>query len=383
MVKPLTRRLAAGIGATALALACAACGSSGSGSSKTSSSTISSSTTSSAQTSGDAGSAVSAAKASVAKLTNPPAFTVPPISGKIPTGKRIAVVDCTFVQCNPNQMEEPSKALGWTVKEYPFDVTKGAQEYLKQVNAALASKPDYLAIALNYGPDVVAKQLQQAKSEGIPVIGIAGVDMTNIDLMINSPVALSTGGKYMADVAVADAGGPVHAASLIDPSQVGITAIANGSKKELAKVPGATADNINLSFAQPQPTNVSTTMNYLKSHPETNYLLFPGSAFYAGLHQALIAAGLQNKVKLVLGYPAAAGADIANIKSGEFIAGVSGESESEMWRGVDAMARLSAGKSVGDKVPAGSFRLQTKDNASATLTDPLNFKAAYQKAWGV
>lgn len=378
MLKPLTGRLAAGACAAALVALCAACGSSTSNSSSDSSTPKSSS-----QGTAGAAPAVAEAKATVAKLANPPVFTVPTISGKIPAGKTVAVVNCTLAQCGPNQMEEPLAALHWTVREFPFDVTKGAQEYLKQVNAALASKSDYLVIGLPYGGAVVAKQLQQAKSEGIPVIGLAGTDMTNIDLMLNGPAALNTGGEYMADLALADAGGPVHAGVLVDPSQAGILAIATGVKQRLAKAPGSTADNINLSFAQPQPTNVSSTINYLKSHPDTNYLLFPGSAFYAGLHQALVAAGLQNKVKLVLGYPNAAGADIANIKSGEFIGGISGENVSEMWRGVDAIARLSVGEPLPDKTPAGTFRLQTKDNASAALVDSANFKAAYLKAWGV
>ena len=132
--------------------------------------------------------------------------------------------------------------------------------------------------------------------------------MTNIDLMINTPVALNAGGESMADVAVANAGGPVQVA-----------------------IP----------------------------HPDTDYLLFTGSSFCTGLRQALVA-GLKNRVKLVLGYPNDAGPDTSDIKSGRFISAVPGENESEVWRGVDGMARIAAGETLSDTTPAATFRLRRR-----------------------
>lgn len=369
MFNPFGRKIAAGATGMALAMALTACGSSDSGSSE------------GPAAGGDSSVAIKEAKATVAELTNPPAFTVDPVGGVVPEGKVVAQVNCTIPQCSTGAMQEAVEALGWTYDGFDFDLTKGAQDYVRAVDAALDSKPDYLSVALNYGSAIIQKQLQRAEDEGIPVTGFAGTEMTGLAAMSNGPEGLVKGGNYLADVALADAGEAIQVGVAVDPQQEGILNIAKGAKQRLEKVSGASAKNIELSFAQPQATNVSAIVNFLKSNPDTDYLVFPGTAFYAGVKQGVKSAGFDGKVKFILGYPQPS--DMQSIKSGEFAGAVSGENLVARWREVDAMARLAAGEALTDTAPVGTYRVVTEDNANEDGTDPADYRAVFKAAWGV
>lgn len=369
MLKSSARSLSAVICVLGLGLLSAACGSDSSSSDDTADGSSSS-----------VAAEVETSKDTVAELSDPPPFEVESIAGGVPTGKVVASVNCNVPACSPGQMEEPVVALGWTYNEFSYDITKGAQDYVRAVNAALASKPDFLAIDLSPGQEVVARQLEQAKSEGIPVIGIGGKDAENMAVNIQGPVPLKAAGGYSADVAIADAAGPVKMGIAIDPAVAPLQFLAEGAKDRLSKVSGSRADVIELSFGRPQPTNVSGIINYLKSHPDTEYLFFPGDAFYAGVQQALQAAGLADKVKLVLAYPNVS--DLKSIEDGEWLGVVAGESTFN-WRAVDAMARLAAGETLPTTDPSNEFRLMTEENATEEALNPADFQPAYKEAWGV
>jgi hypothetical protein len=369
MFNSFGRKAAVGTAVMALAMSMAACGSSDSDSGGSSGGGE------------DASASVKEAKATVAELSNPPALKIDPIKGEVPKGKVVAQVNCTIPQCSTGAMQEAVEALGWTHKEFDFDLTKGAQDYVRAVDAALDSKPDYLAIALNYGSAIVEKQLKRAKDEGIPVTGFAGTEMTGLALMSNGPEGLVKGGGYMGDVALADADEAVQVGVAVDPQQEGILNIAKGVKQRVEKASGGSAKNIELSFAQPQATNVSAIINFLKSNPDTDYLVFPGTAFYAGVKQGVKSAGLEGKVKFIIGYPQPS--DMQAVKSGEFAGAVSGENLVARWREVDAMARLAAGETLTDDAPVGTYRVVTEENANEDGTDPADYEAAFKAAWGV
>lgn len=322
------------------------------------------------------------AKATVAKLSGTQEFVIEPLPTMPSKGKVIAQVNCTIPQCGAGELDEPAAALGWTVDKFEFDMTKGAQDYLRAVDAAIASKPDYLWLVMNFGKEVVARQLATAKSQGIPVIGVGGGTAgDDVAVMIQNSQTLALAGEYAADVALADAGGAsVHVAVPLDPSTPSLVDMAGGVKDRLAEDPSSKTDVIELSFAQPAPANATGIINYLQAHPDTRYVLFPGGAFYAGVQQALQAAGLADKVKLVLMYPYP-GTDTQAIKNGEFLASIAGEYSHE-WRSIDAMARLSVNEALPTKDPLGAYRILTKDSVSEAGFNPPNFKEVYKSAWG-
>src|SRR4051812_43244110 len=188
----------------------AACGS-GSDSTWSGAASGSASGSASGGSSQGASAAVAEAKATVAKLSGPQTFEVEPLSSKPPEGLRIADVNCAIPQCSPGLMEEPAKVLGWDYQRFDFDATKGVQDLVRAFDDALDSKPDFLAVNVGYGLDIIARQLERANAEGIPVIGLAGDKNTDgLAVSIQSQFVTEQAGSYMADVALADKGGSVH-----------------------------------------------------------------------------------------------------------------------------------------------------------------------------
>ena len=367
MLKPTPRGLAAVVCTMTVALLGTACGSDDDDSSGNASSQ-------------EGNAVVDEATANVEALANPEDFTVEPLSGPVPAGKVVAQVNCTIPQCSPGAMEEPLEALGWTLERFDYDLTKGAQDYLRAVDAAIDSSPDFLAINVFGSPDLITRQLERAKAEGIPVIGNGVEFVDGFVFMTGTPESFDATGAYLADMAIDDAGGPVNAGFVVDPTITAIVNAAVGAENRLAEVEGSSVDRIELSFAQPQAANVSTIMNYLTANPDTEYLMFPGTAFYVGLDQALRAAGLTDKVKLLLAFPF--GQDIDSIQDGQWFGVLASESTFE-WRQVDAMARLTIGDPIDDPAPVNEFRLLTAENATLELYNPPGYTEAFLEAWGV
>jgi ABC-type sugar transport system substrate-binding protein len=277
-------------------------------------------------------------------------------------------------------LTDAAKLLGWTVHRFDYDLTKGVQDYLRAFNAALASHPDYLVVNFFGSTDLVSKQLAQAKSEGIPVIGSGTSITNNIEYMVQGPRVGEDSGKAMADVAVNDAHGAAKMAMPVDPTFAIFTNASAGIEKTVKAVAGSRFDKIEVSFGQPAGNNVSTIVNYLKAHPDTKYLLLTGAAFYNGLASGLQAAGLKDKVKLILSFPY--DEDLPAVKSGAFFAVVGAEIAYE-YREVDAMARLATKAPIEDKSPTNVFHLLTAQNASSETLNPPNWVQAFKKAWGV
>lgn len=369
MHAPLPRYIALAVSAGVLSLSLTACGSSSSDSSEGKA----------PGSGGDAG--TSTAKESVAKYGGDTAFTVAALPSKPPAGKKVAQVNCSSPTCSPGGLAAPVKALGWTLDVFEYDLAKGPQDLARAFDQALNTKPDYLSVTMAFPEKIVAKQLARAKSEGIPVINVGGSDDTSSEVIIQNPSGFRTAGQISADVALADAEGPVHVVLPLDPGIPLSKLIAAGAEDEVKKLRAdSSAEEVDLSLGQPAATNVASLVNYLKRKPDTNYVILGGSTFYPGVKQGLEAAGLAKKVKIVLAYPFVN--DIQSIKDGDFLAGVAGEA-THQWRQADAMARLSVGEKLATKTPLSSFRILTPKNASVERIDPPDFVKAYTSAWGV
>lgn len=321
------------------------------------------------------------AKSEVERYSASAEVKIPALASAPPKGKTVAQVNCTLPTCSVGEMEAPVEALGWELEVFEYDLTKGPQDYVRAFDQALDSKPDYLSITMVFPEDIVKDQLDRAEAEGIPVIGAGGVNEERPVAVIQSEVPFLEAGAITADIALADAEGTIDAVIPVDPSIPLHTTIAEGAQAELKEhSPASKAEILELSLAQPAATNVTGIVNYLKRSPDTKYILFGGSSLYAGLQQGLEAAGLADKVKLILAFPFES--DIQAVKNGEFIATVAGEA-THQWRSVDVMARLSVGEKITEQKPTSSFRIITPDAASLESLDPPNWAESFKAAWGV
>lgn len=371
------RAIAFVAGAVATLMTLGACSSSGSNAGNGSESNSASGTTTS--TGGGAG--IEQAKADVAKLSNPTAFTVAPLPSKPPAGKVVAQVNCTLPSCTPGALKPPAEALGWKVNVFEYDLTKGPQDFVRAFDQALDSKPDYIVASFVFPENLASKELDRAKAEGIPVVDVGGTGDPRVAATVQGPKVFDRAGSIAAEVALADAGQPVNAAAVVDPAVPLYVEEGKGAKDELAKLsPESKAGTIEVSLAQPAATNVAAIVNYLKSNPHTQYIIFPGSSTYPGVHQGLQAAGLLDKVKIILTFPFPN--DVQAIQDGEFFACVAGEA-THQWREVDVLARLSVGQQISDTTPVSPFRIVDQTNVSLDKFDPPNYQNAYKTAWGV
>lgn len=375
-----SRRLRTGRSAVAVVGICVALGvsacSSGGGSGGSNSGSVGASTS-------DAD-GIAKAKSAITKLANQK-FSVAPLSKKPPTGKTVAFVNCSLSGCNPGKMDAPAQALGWTVKEFSFDFSKGPQGFVAAIDAALASKPDYLVITQTYPDSVDIDRLNQAKAEGIPVILNSATDAP-------PPVVATTlgGAAYRnlgateADEILALAGKPVEVAMPMDPTLPTDVSFKAGLKAELSRLsPHSTLDVSEVSLSSTPSTLIAQQVNLLRTHPKASFLSYGSSVdLFSGVSAALKGIGLNTKVKAVLGAvsnPTLA----AEIADGDAAAGLAVPSGYQ-WIIVDLLARLAVGDPVGPRTPLLPWIGVLKpSNATPDSVNPPNFVATYKQAWHV
>ena len=329
----------------------------------------------------DSTAGVEQAVATVDEHTNDTEFKIEALPSTPPAGKVVAQVTCNLPSCGVDAFEAPTEALQWELNVYEYDLAKGPQDLVRAFEQALDAKPDYISLTLVFPAEIVKDQMARAEAEGIPVVFSGAQELDGAAALIQGPGVLMAAGALAADAALADAGGAVNAVLPLDPSAATGVNIAKGATQELEKLsPDSKAEQVDLSFAQPAATNASAIINYLKSHPDAEYIILGGTTLYAGLQQALQAAGLVDKVKLILTFPFPN--DVELIEKGEFASTVAGEANYQ-WRQVDVMARLSVGQEITDKEPLSSFRIVTQDNVTPESINPPDYVNVYTTAWGV
>lgn len=372
--------VAAGVLAMTMTAACSSSGAKSDGAS-TAATSVSTGTGTGASSSPDAG-GIGEAKAAVAKYTQATDFTIAPLPSAPPAGKTVAWVNCSLPTCSVGVMDAPVAALKWKLKTFEYDLTKGPQDMVRAFNQALDSKPDYIVATMVFPESIFAAQFARAKAAGIPVINNGGATVNGSTVLVQGPRVFQKAGSIAGDIALADAGKPVKIVLPVDPSIPLHVSIAKGTQDEVKRLsPDSKADLLKLSLSQPAATNVSGIVNYLKSNPDTRYIVFGGTSLYAGLHQALQAAGLADKVKIILTFPFKQ--DVQAVTAGEFFAVVGSEGDSHIWRAVDEAARLSVGEKITDTEPLSYFHIIDLKSASATSVDPPNYQSVYKTAWKV
>jgi ABC-type sugar transport system substrate-binding protein len=377
--RPRTRRRSFGVAAAAITvvLGVSACSSSGSGGTASSAGGSAGGSASGTDASG-----VATAKANIANLAKQP-FTVKPLSKKPPAGKTVAFVNCTVGGCNPGKLDPVVKALGWIPREYSYDFAKGPQGFVAAVDSALAAKPDYLVVTQGFPETVDAKEIQQAKAEGIPYIDSSGANpVDGVTVNVIGGNAFIGTGKTLADETLALAGGPVEVASVLDPTLPAFVSAQKGFESEMSELsPHSKVNVLKASLSSPATTTVTETINFLRTHPKVKYLEYPGGqALYTGVRTALQSNGLDSKVTVLLGALTTQG-DLTDIANGSVPAGVA-FFRSYQYLLIDPLARMSVGDPVGSRTPPLPWiNVITKANATLDALNPLNVQQAFNQAW--
>lgn len=333
--------------------------------------------------SGDAG-AFAASQAVYDELLSNPPLKVEPLPKPAEKGVTVAVVNCTLPACLPGGGAEPGAALGWNVKDFPYDLAKGPSDVVAAMDAAIGSKPDVLIVAQNNAASLIQNQIEAAVATGIKVINIGSLeDPPGYLACIQCAPAADAQGAALANVALADAGSKTSIGFVTDKNISALVAIAKGGQSTVEKNGGgSTAKLLELSVVDNPAANAARTVSFLQRNPDVKYLVFTSPAFLPGTSSALKAAGLDVK-KIVLN-PSNDG-DVEMVKTGDVDLWVAGESgdKAYIWRVFDAAARAVQDAPIDPKQPITAMRLITPDNADPSLQAPADFKKVYKSAWGV
>jgi ribose transport system substrate-binding protein len=325
-----------------------------------------------------------AAKAAVDELAANPALEVEPLPEPAEEGISVAFVNCTVPSCLPDGGKEPAEALGWTVKDFPYDLGKGPSDVVSALDAAINSKPDVLVVAQGYGAALVQDKVDAAVESGMKVLNIgSSEDPPGYLACIQCTPAMEANGEALANVALADAGSPTSVGIVSDKNIAALVSMADGAASTIEENgEGSTSHIIELNVADNPAANAARTVSFLQRNPDIEYLLYTTPSLLPGTSSALAAAGLD--VKVIAPNPSNTD-EVAMITSGDvdiWVAGESGE-KAYIWRVFDAAARAMQGAPIEPKMPISTMRLITKDNPDPALQAPTDFKEVYKTAWGV
>jgi ABC-type sugar transport system substrate-binding protein len=225
-----------------------------------------------------------------------------PIGKPVPTGKKIVFISCGVQACEiqGDIIKQGAADLGWTAETIGTD---GSPEQLQNAfETALRQGAD--GVILNAVDRAsVAKQIQQAKQQGVAFVTSASVEKTGDGIVANIADTRNSAkiGEGLAAQIVADSGGKANTLYVnISAFQI-LKALGDqfqsSYKKYCSGCEYASLDIPATSLGKDAPDRI---VSYLRSHPQVNYVVLSVSnALGAGLPAALRAAGLGDKVKIV------------------------------------------------------------------------------------
>lgn len=330
---------------------------------------------------------VEGAKKLVEMWTSPPTSIgiTEPIIGDIPTGKKIAYMNCGVEICIANfeATKEAAGLLGWTVENISVGGTP--DEISGAWNRVAAG--DYDGVVATGVPSAVFKPaLDKLAAADVPVVECCVSDETDpgITAMVGESTVAPTGKQYAAWIA-ADTDGAANVL-WVGSADFPVIAELEASYREGMEswCPGCTTETIEIPVAEigtAMPTKIAA---YVRSNPEINYIALGYDGFATGLPQALQDAGAADKVKFI--GDDALPMNKQMVLDGEQAASIGFPIYEEMYAAVDALARTYAGESVEPSLAMMPLYIYTVENIEdPTRFEPLvpDYQEQFKKLWGV
>ena len=307
---------------------------------------------------------------------------------KLPTGKVIYELEFPgpIGQVVGDNVVEACKALGCKVVRVPFGTDPATVQ--AAWDRAIADKPDAV-VTSGVTSSTVGAKMKKLRDEGVPVVALAGDVKVGVeaDVAFGGTERYATDGAHQADWIVADSKGSANILAIDFPDFTQAAGWKKALTAETAKTcPSCKVSTLSYGFAIAKQFP-GRLVSYLQQHPDINYIAMVYGDQYVGVQQALSAADLSNKVKIIT----RAGTAL-NFRSildgGPQKADVGNPIELFSWGLVDAAARLLAGQDA----PApyeGITQFLTKDTITfdpATTPSWLgvkDYKDEVKKSWGV
>jgi ABC-type sugar transport system substrate-binding protein len=311
----------------------AGCGSSASGTTDASKQTTASSA------------GVARARAFMAAHTAAPTsiLVTKPLSAVPPRGKSIVYLGptSTSVTIQAAAVKAAAAKLGWTVHTLVFPQTpEGAASAMMQ---AVQVHPDAVLQA-GFPVAVFPNEVKKLSAEHIPYVdnGTTDTQAEGVTASIAGVADYVARGQYLANWVVADSSGHANVVDFNLSTYPTVDALSTTFGKTL----GSLCPACTVAVQDVEGTSIGTTLpsqivQYLQAHPNVNYVLATYGDMTIGLPQALAAAHLSGKVKVV-----SQSGSLQQLTAGQEAVNVP-ESDSMIgWLMVDAAARAMLGDPV-------------------------------------
>ena len=397
MRTPTRLGLAAIIGS--LVLAAAACG----GDNKTGSSAATTAaaagaattTASAAATSAAASSAPgAAAKARIDPYLKPPTSIgiSTPLSGKPPAGTKVFWLEGNIQSILPitGGFKEAASALGWNLTVLTYDPAdpQGPGAAMRQ---AVDGGADYIAVS-GQSIAILGPALDAAKAKQIPVIDMYSTDdvggATNgIYANIGGTPYSQRGASLLSDFVIADSGGDANVLFVNVPDFKILQIVADAVKGNFtSQCPDCTVTPLNVSIGDMTGGTVaSQVVSALQSNSKIDYVYVTIGDLATGLPEALEAAGLAGKVKIVGGVPNTE--QVQSLIDGKASAYTPLGRPASAWAAVDVMARLSLGMDPDatghELLPAVIWTPDNVPKPAQDYSGAANYQEQFKQLWGV
>ena len=399
MRKPVQRALTAIVGS--LVIATAACGSSKSNSSGVTVTTTSGgATTTAAASAGAASPAGSSSDPGAAAKTRIEPYLKPatsigittPLTGKPPAGKKVYWLEGNIQSILPitGGFKEAASALGWSLTVLTYDPAdpQGPSAAMRQ---AVDAGADYIAIS-GQSIAILGQALDAAKAKKIPVIDMYSTDevggaANGIYANVGGTPSSQRSAALLSDFVIADSGGDANVLFVNVPDfkilQIVADAVDGNFKTQC---PTCSVTPLNVSIGDlTGGTVASQVVSTLQSKSKIDYVYVTIGDLATGLPEALQAAGLAGKVKIVGGVPNTE--QVQSLIDGKAAAYTVLGRPASAWAAMDVMARLSLGMDPDatghELLPAVIW---TPDNVPKPAQDyqgAENYQAQFKKLWGV
>jgi ABC-type sugar transport system substrate-binding protein len=277
-----------------------------------------------------------------------------PVSKKPPSGKSIVYLSCGVPLCTliGQGVKAATDALGWEYKEL---VAGGSPETVANAwNQALRLQPD--AVLSVAAPTVLyEKQQKELGEKAIGHVAQAVSDPLGDGLIavISSAKNYIARGEWMANYVVADTDGKADVLYFTTPDFPIVTPSLEGFTNELKRL----CESCSVESQEVPLTDIgkklpNTIVTAAQRNPDANYVVVPFGDMTIGVPQALEAAGLADKVKVISANPALTNLD--NISSGTAeVASVAEANQVSGWQMVDPVVRSL----TGDDLPLDVYEL--------------------------
>lgn len=314
-----------------------------------------------------------------------PTISLPPLKSKPPGGKTIDFVGCPLAPCLEIQQaaQAAAKAIGWTVKVFNGGLSPA--EYLSAWDSVVQTPNDGVLGIGTLPNTTIQSQLTQLKSKGIPYVSVSSVSPVDSEMIANFAAApeIAQAGKVTADWIIANSKAEAHVAYFWDPSLAQNKPGTEAFAAQMSSLcPNCSTDVQTTNFLSGiGATDPPQIVSYLQRNPKVDYLVLGLGSGAAGVPQALAAAGLAGKVKIVtrLADPV----NFKDIQQGTEVMGVTEETFEAGWRMVDVITRHMQGMSF-DPTPIGTIHVVTKENLPADISQAYsvpNYQSYFKKAW--